>query len=91
MAQVVFLLFLLVLICHLPFSFPQSEMRDPGSRNVERPLRLPVLGESHASIHDLAHDAGYVKIKHSIEGKFFFGHHCYTPYFVKLKFVLRSE
>ncbi|XP_076906737.1 serine carboxypeptidase-like 49 [Bidens hawaiensis] len=41
-------------------------MRDPSSRNVERPLRLPVLGESHASIHDLAHDAGYVKIKHSI-------------------------
>ncbi|XP_076900306.1 serine carboxypeptidase-like 48 [Bidens hawaiensis] len=47
-------------------------MRDPCSRTIERSLRLPVLGESRASIHDVAHDAGYVKINHSIGARMFY-------------------
>ncbi|KAI3705480.1 hypothetical protein L1987_75718 [Smallanthus sonchifolius] len=43
-----------------------------NSRIVEKPLRLPVLGESGASIHDLAHLAGYVQISHTIGARMFY-------------------
>ncbi|KAI3722055.1 hypothetical protein L2E82_33079 [Cichorium intybus] len=43
-----------------------------GSRIVEKPLKLPVLGNSGASIHDLAHFAGYIKIKHTVGARMFY-------------------
>ncbi|GKA58471.1 serine carboxypeptidase-like protein [Tanacetum coccineum] len=43
-----------------------------NSRIVEKRLRLPVLGESGATVHDLAHLAGYVRIKHTIGGRMFY-------------------
>lgn len=40
------------------------------SRIVEKPLRLPILGQSGASVPDFAHLAGYIRIKHTIGGRY---------------------
>ncbi|KAK1421632.1 hypothetical protein QVD17_24118 [Tagetes erecta] len=42
------------------------------SKIVEKQLRLLVLGESGASIHDLVHLAGYVRINHTIGSRMFY-------------------
>ncbi|KAJ0908845.1 putative carboxypeptidase C [Helianthus annuus] len=43
-----------------------------NSRIVEKPLRLQVLGDSSASIQDLAHFAGYIRINHTIGARMFY-------------------
>ncbi|KAK9078519.1 hypothetical protein SSX86_002576 [Deinandra increscens subsp. villosa] len=43
-----------------------------NSKFVEKSLKLPVLGESGASVHDLAHLAGYVQINHTIGARMFY-------------------
>ncbi|KAI3748223.1 hypothetical protein L6452_11168 [Arctium lappa] len=42
------------------------------SRIVEKQLRLPVLGHSGASVHDLSRLAGYVRIKHTVGARMFY-------------------
>lgn len=46
-----------------------------NSRIVEKPLWLQVLGESGASIYDLAHLAGYIQINNTIGGRYICYHH----------------
>ncbi|XP_071708241.1 serine carboxypeptidase-like [Rutidosis leptorrhynchoides] len=41
-------------------------------RIVEKPLRLPVLGQSGASTPNIVHATGYVRIKHTIGGRMFY-------------------
>lgn len=49
------------------------------SKIVEKQLTLPVHGESGASIHDLAHLAGYVRINHTIGARYIF----LSPYYAE--------
>ncbi|KAL8210436.1 hypothetical protein R6Q57_004873 [Mikania cordata] len=42
-----------------------------STRIVEKPLRLPDIGELGASAHDLAHLAGYVRINHTIGARMY--------------------
>ncbi|KAI3520555.1 hypothetical protein L1887_10004 [Cichorium endivia] len=60
----------------LDFNIFKSNTSDPisntGSRIVEKPLKLPILGNSGASIHDLSHFAGYIQIKHTVGARMFY-------------------
>ncbi|KAK9079108.1 hypothetical protein SSX86_000778 [Deinandra increscens subsp. villosa] len=57
-------------------SYPDQELEVTQSRIVEKRLYLSVLGDSGATVDDLAQHAGYYRIEHTVDARmfyFFFG------------------
>lgn len=51
-------------------SYLDDEVKVTQSGIVEKQLSLQVLGDSGATVHDLAQHAGYYKIEHTVDARY---------------------